>query len=87
MMQRKQARAGVARSSKWQVCRRTSEKRARRRGQLEEHAVVVRQREVQRRDVRRPLRRRGVPGDVDSDFAAVFDCCDHVRSRRKGRKV
>ena len=87
MMQRKQVRAGVARSSKWQVCRRTGEKWTRRRGQLEEHTVVVRQREVQRRDMRRPLRKRGVPGDVDSDFAAVFECCDHVRSRQKGRKV
>jgi len=87
MMQRKQVRAGVARSSKWQVCRRTGEERARRRGQLEGYAVVVRQREVQRRDVGRPLRRRGVPEAVDPHFAAVFECCDHIRPRRKEQKV
>jgi len=86
-MQRKHVCAGVARRSKRHVRRRTGEERARRRGQLEEHAVVVGLREVQRRDVHRPLRRRGVPETVDADFTAVFERRDHVRPRRKERKV
>jgi len=49
--------------------------------------VVVGLREVQRRDVGRPLRRRGVPEAVDADFAAVFERHDHVGPRRKEGKV
>jgi len=87
MMQRKHVCAGVERRSKRHVRRRTGEERARRRGQLEEHAVVVGRREMQRRDVRRPLQRRGVPEAVDADFAAVFERRNHVRPWRKERKV
>jgi len=87
VVQRKDVHAGVARSSKWGVHGRTGEERGRRRGQLEEHAVVVGWREMQRRDVRRPLQRRGVPETVDADFAAIFERRDHVRPRRKERKV
>ena len=87
MMQRKDVGAGVGRSSKRHVRRRAGEERARSRGQFEEYAAVVGLREVQRRDVRRPLRRRGVLEAVDADFAAVFERRDHVRPRRKERKV
>ena len=87
MVQRKDVHAGIGRNSKWRIRRRTGEERARRRGQLEERAVVVGLREVQRRDVHRPLRRRGVPEAVNADFAAVFERRDHVRPRRKERKV
>ena len=87
MMQRKHMCARIGGGSKWHVRRRTGEEWARRRGQLEEHAVVVGLREVQRRDVGRPLRRRGVPEAVDADFAAVLERRDHVRPRRKERKV
>ena len=87
MMQRKHVRASVARSSKRHVCRRLGKERARRRGKLEEHAVVVRQREVQRRDVRRPLGRGSASEAVDPNLAAVFERRDHVRPRRKKRKV
>jgi len=86
-MQRKHMRPGFASSSKWHVRGRTGEERARRRVQLEEHAVVVGLREVQRRDVRRPLRRRGVPEAVDPDFSAIFERRDHVGPRRMERKV
>ena len=86
-MQRKHVRPRVARRSKGHVRRRTGEERARRRGQLEEDAVVVGLREVQRRDMHRPLRRRGIPEAVDADFATVLERRDHVRPRRKKRKV
>ena len=61
----------------------TGEECARRRGQPEGQAVVLRQRGVQRRDMHQLLRRRGVPEVVDPDLAAVFERRDHVSSRRK----
>jgi len=87
MAERKHVRPGVASSRKWHVRRRTGAEWAHRRGQLEEHAVVVGLREAQLRDVGRPLRRRGVPEAVDADFTAVFERRGHVGPRRKEGKV
>ena len=62
-----------------------SEERTCRCGQLEEHAVVTWQMEVQRRDVRRAAWRRGVAEavDPDPDLAAVFERRDHISPRQK----
>ena len=87
MMQRKDMYAGVARGSKWHVSRRAGEEWARRRRQLEEHAMIVRRREVQRRDVRRPLGRQASPKLVNADLAAVLERRNYVRPRGKERKV
>jgi len=87
MVQRKAVHAGIARSSKWRIRRRTGKEWARHHGQLEEHAVTVGLREVQRRDVRRPLRRRSIPKAVDADFATIFEHHDGIYLRRKEGKV
>jgi hypothetical protein len=81
MVQRKDVDADVARGSKWHIIRWAGEERARRRSQLEEHAAVERQWEVQRRDVRRTLGGRASPKLVDANLAAVLECRDHVCPR------
>ena len=87
MVQRKDVYADVARGRKWHVSGRAGEERTRRRSQLEEYAVVARQWEVQRRDVRRTLGRRPGPKLVNTDLATVLERRDDVRPRGKERKV
>ena len=87
MVQRKDVHANVARGSKWHVRGWATQEWTRRRSQLQEHAVIVRQRKVQRRDVRRSLGRRASSKLVYPDLAAILECRDHVCARGEERKV
>jgi len=55
VVQREDVHMDIARGGKWPIHGRAREEQACHRGQLEEHAVVLGQREVHHRDMRRPL--------------------------------
>ena len=88
----KDVHACGARCRERRVGRRAREERARSRRELEQDAMAQRRGQVQRGHVRRPPGRRRSAASraakaVDANLAAIFERRDHVRARRKERKV